>query len=264
MKKTYNNLVLLSISVLVIGSTIYGLLGKDIYALRLNNMTIFELYGQDIFSLIIGIGLFVLSFIKISTITKKVLEIGFLVYISYIYAYFSFGLLVSKIYILYLVILAFSFYLLMMRTIEIYKNDKVIEKDNYQNKSTSVYIFVIVGIVTIMDIKELVLRSIITTIQINPQIVFCVLDLSFLFPAMVISSILNIKRRLFGIIMLGVFLIKTIALMPAIILSDILHYINLGTYIDSTFDIIASFILLSAVVFFIIHISKIKNARLAI
>jgi hypothetical protein len=252
----------ISISVLVIGLSTYGLVGNDAYSLRTNNMTTFEIYGQDIVSLVIGLTLFVLSITKNNSINKIIIRLGSLVYIAYTYAYFSFGLLTTKLYILYLVVLSISFFLLILHVLELLKTDQVIDGKQYTNKAVSIYIFIVVGIVGVMDLKELLIRTVINRIQMNPQIVFCVLDLSILFPAMVISAYLNIKRRLVGVILLGVFLVKTIVLMPALILSDLLHFSNLGTFVDSTFDIIALVILISAIAFYGIHISKIKRFKI--
>jgi hypothetical protein len=227
-------------------------------------MTTYEIYGQDTVSIIIGICLFSLGFIKTASIYKRIVELGFLVYLSYTYAYFSFGLLTSKLYILYLIILSLSFYILLGNIIEMYKNDKTIEGNRYNNIAVSIYVFIVVGIVTVIDVKELMKMTLVNSIQMNPQIVFCVLDLSLLFPAMAISAYLNIKRRLVGIILLGIFLIKTILLMPALILSDLLHNKNLVSFVDINFDITALIILISAIVFYSIHINRIKRAQLVV
>jgi hypothetical protein len=251
-------------SVLVIGLSVYGLLGTNPYLLRTNKMTTFEINGQDIVSLVIGVVIFLLSIPKNVSNHQRSLKLGCLVYISYTYAYYAFSLVTSKLYILYLVVLSISFFLLILHTLEFIKNDRVIDRKKYTNRSISIYIFLVVGIVGIMDLKELIVQTITNPIEMNSQIIFCVLDLALLFPAMVIAAYLNLKRRLFGIYFLGIFLVKTIALMPALILSDLLHYINLGTFVDSIFDIIAIIVLCSAIVFYRLYVIKLRQSELLI
>ena len=105
-----NNVNLMIVSALVILASALGLFVPDFYAARDNAMTTYEIAGQDAISLVCGILLFVLVLLPKKGTMFAVIATGLLVYTTYIYAYFLFGLLVTPLFAVYLVITGLSFY----------------------------------------------------------------------------------------------------------------------------------------------------------
>ncbi len=174
-----------------------------------------------------------------------------LVYSAYIYAYFAFGLLASKIYAVYLAIAGLSFYAIVAMLTQLPDTGRVAV--NGRTKAVSIYLIIVIALVGVIDSKDIVAWTILSSQILDPQGAFYVLDLAFLFPAMVIAAVMSFRGQMIGRFFTGAFLIKTIALMPALILSDILHYANRGVFVDFGFDVIAFIVMISAIVFYYIY-----------
>jgi hypothetical protein len=246
-----NRPILLTISLLVIIASALGLLIPDFYANRSNVITTFEIAGQDIVSLIIGILLFLLVLKPKRGKNSPVIIAGLLIYTAYTYAYFSFGLLTSKIYAIYMIIAGLSFYSIISMMMALQSGAE--EAANSRQKSISVYLIAVIVLVGIIDGKDIILKTILSDGAMETMGAFYILDLAFLFPAIIIAAVMNLKGRVIGRFFTGAFLIKTVALMPALILSDILHYINKGAFVDSAFDVIAFIVMISAIIFYYIY-----------
>ena len=190
------------------------------------------------------------------------LIIGFLIYILYTYLYFTFGLIFSNIFVIYLAIVSLSFFCLINTLLSVF-----ISSNNHANiyvkRSISIYIFIIVLIVGFIDLKDILNNTVFSNNGFDSKSVFYVLDLAFLFPLMIYAAISNYQKKYFGNILIGAFLVKTITLMPALIISDTLHYLFLGSFVDLPFDIIAFCIMLSAVVMFIVFCHEKKRLTTA-
>lgn len=253
-----NRLILLTISLLVIIASALGLLMPDFYANRNNTITTYEIVGQDIVSLIVGTLLFLLVLKPKGGKNYPVVVTGLLVYTAYTYAYFLFGLLTSKIYVIYLVITGLSLYSIV--SILMALRDGAKEEANPRQKSISVYLIAIIALVGVIDGKDIILRTILSSGIMDTKGAFYILDLAFLFPAIIIAAVMNLQGKVVGRFFTGVFLIKTIALMPALILSDILHYTNKGAFVDFSFDVIAFVVMISAIVFYYVYHKDIAGA----
>ena len=246
-----NKVILLVIALLVILASLLGLLVPDFYANRNNTITTFEIAGQDIVSLASGVLLLWLVLMSKKVKIFQVIVAGLLVYTTYTYAYFAFGLIVSKIYVVYLAITGLSFFSIVSILIALQNVDR--EGVSRGRKSISVYLIIVVALVGIIDCKDIIFKTILSNSEMNTKGIFYVLDLAFLFPAMVITAVMNFKGRVIGVFFTGAFLIKTIALMPALILSDILHYANKGVFVDFSFDVIAFIVMISAIIFYCLY-----------
>lgn len=243
-----NTWILLGISFLVIFSSLLGLCMPDFYIARENAMTTYEIAGQDFISLSCGLVLFVFA---LSPKVGKIISVaiaGLLVYTAYIYAYFLFGLLVTPLFVVYILITSLSFYSLvgLLISLEGSKNVSV----STAQKWVSGYLIFVVIMVGIIDGTDIVSNTIFSKGIMTTQGAFYYLDLAFLFPGMVLAAIWNWKGKVIGRFFSGAFLIKTIALMPALILSDALHYLNTGAFVDLSFDIIAFVVMCTAIFFF--------------
>jgi hypothetical protein len=256
---TSNKVVLIVISLLVILASSMGIFVNDFYLHRMNEITTFEIAGQDIVSLIIGtLFLFVVIVPKKIKLYSVVIT-GFLIYTTYIYSYFAFGLINSRIYMIYILIMGLSFYSLLSILLAA-KNEVAVTNPAYPGKTISIYLIVIVALVGIIDSKDVISNTLFSTKGINTQGSFYMLDLAFLFPGMVIAAILNIRGSFIGLLFSGAFLIKTIVLMPALILSDYLHYLNNGFFVDFSFDMIALVIMMSAIAVYCLYYRAVKKS----
>jgi hypothetical protein len=251
--------LLIILSLLCIAVSLTGILKPDIYSNKINTITDSELLGQDTITLIISIVLVFLIFIEKKNKFLVIINTGFLIYFLYVYLYFSFGLITSKLYILYLLIIGLSLFLFIFRINLIIKNKNGFEiLKKYPAKSVSIFFTAIVLMMYIIEVPYLVKISIIENLPIQPYKLYLVLDMAILFPGILIVAYMNFKKYFSGIILSGVILIKIITLMPAIICNDIFHWIKTGFFIDITFDIIALIITLCSLAVLIIYKSGIK------
>ena len=243
-----NKPVMLTISLLVIVVSAAGLFIPAFYSARDNAMTTYEIAGQDAISLVCGLVLLGLSLLTKQGRLVPVIIAGLLVYTTYIYAYFLFGLLVTPLFVIYLLITGLSFYSLVGILIRLANNPDI--PVTRAQKWVSGYLVFIVIVVGIIDGTDIVGNTILSNGAMTTQGAFYYLDLAFLFPGMVLAAVLNLRGKHVGRFFSGAFLIKTIALMPALILSDVLHYVYTGTFVDLSFDVIAAVVMCSAVFFF--------------
>jgi hypothetical protein len=252
-----NRIILLIISLLVLFVSSLGLLVPDFYAARNNAITTFELAGQDIISWIGGAFLLWLALGGRKGNIYSIITTGLLIYFAYTFAYFLFGLITSKVYIAYMLITGLSFYSILTTAKTILMNGD--EATNTKQKAISIYLIIVVVLVGLIDSKDILIKTLMSNGGLNPKEVFYILDLAFLFPGMVMAAVLNLKGQYVGRFFTGAFLIKTIALMPALILADILHYRNTGGFVDFGFDVIALVVMISAIVFYGIYQADIKR-----
>ncbi len=243
-----NKPVMLTISLLVIIVSAVGLFAPAFYAARDNAMTTYEIAGQDAISLLCGLILLAVTLLPKKTPLASVVTAGLLVYTAYIYVYFLFGLLVTPFFPVYLVITGLSFYSLLSLLITTAAGVDVTVTP--AQKWVSGYLIFIVVLVGIIDGKDIISNTVFFKGTMTPQDAFYYLDLAFLFPGMVIAAVLNLRGKQVGRFFSGAFLVKTIALMPALILSDVLHYLNTGAFVDLSFDVIATVVMCSAIFFF--------------
>jgi hypothetical protein len=254
----HNLIVYTTISSLVIIVSGTGLLAPNFYQNRFNEITIYEIAGQDIVSLMVGV-IFLLCVLMSKKIRIfSVVAAGLLIYTTYTYAYFAFGLISNYLYIVYFIIICLSFYSLLSILLAA-KDDFTFPETKYPRKAISVYLIFIVVVVGIIDSKDIILKTIISSSSLSSKGVFYILDLCFLFPGIIIAAVNNFQKKFLGLLFSGAFLIKTIALMPALILSDLLHYLNYGYFIDLSFDIIAMVIMLSGIAFYYLYSSGYKK-----
>jgi hypothetical protein len=115
--------------------------------------------------------------------------------------------------------------------------------------------------VSIIEINEIVAKTIIHKEEINPFYVFYVLDLSIFFPMIIIISIYNLRQSVWGYLLSGVALIKISTILPALVMNDIFHWIFTGRFIDFSFDIIATILTISALTFLFYYMRSIKNVN---
>lgn len=254
-------LMILSIICLLISG--FSLFNQQVYAERMNRITLFELQGQDVVTTFIS--LFLVAFIPFTDLKKakiRVVVIGCLAYLFYIYAYFSFGVITSIFYFLYIVITGLSFYCIIWMFTKIASDGQIITvSEKYPRKAISIFLFLSIAMVTGIEIRDIMVFTILQNNAINPFYVFYILDIGIVFPGIIISSILNLQRKAWGYLLSGISLIKVSTILPAVLFNDIFHWIATRYFIDLSFDVIALIITMIAVFFLIIYIRTTQDSR---
>ena len=240
---------------------LFSLINQTLYTERLNQISKYELMGQDVVTIFISfVFLCIIIFFNFNKIQTKILWLGCLLYQFYIYAYYSFGGITSVFYLLYITITGISLFLFFFILSDIIKQqDYPIAGKKYPRKSLSIFLLLTVLLVTVIELQELVIKTIIDKNALNPFYVFYVLDLALIFPLIIIASVLNFKKSAFGYLLSGISLMKIITILPAVIFNDIFHKIYQGHFIDLTFDIIAFFITLAGIIFIVLFLRNIKS-----
>jgi hypothetical protein len=218
--------------------------------------------GMDLATIFISmIFILILLFTDYNKIKIKILSVGFLLYQFYIYAYFSFSGITSVFYLLYVFFTGNSIMLITATIIDIIKSDfRLVNTSSYPRKSISTYLILSIIMVSIIEIKDLIVLSIVSKEKLNPFYSYYVLDLAFIFPIIIIAAILNYKKSLFGYVLTGISLIKIVTILPgAVIFNDLFHRIFTGHFIDLNFDIISFFITLIGLVFLNLYLKNMKE-----
>lgn len=242
MKHKYflNRLPSITTALLVVIITLAGIINQGLYNSRLNTITSSELLGQDSVSLIVGIVFFLLLIVERDRFFIKVVNMGILTYLIYIYGYFCFSIVSSPLFLCYMLILALSIFLFIFKLNSLIKVASRVETNkHYPRKTISVFFLFAVLIMLFREIPYLVDKTIINNESILLFDAFYILDLAIVFPAMVIVAIMNFSNRPSSVIFSGIFLVKLITLMPALLFNDIFHFIQNDHFLDISFDIIA-------------------------
>ena len=241
------------ISILAATVAFIGIVNQSIYQPRLNSISSSELLGQDSTSLIIGIIFFICLLIEKNSFFLKTVNLGILSYFIYIYGYFCFSLVASNLFILHMAIFGLSIFMFIYRLMPLMREHRSVDtKKSYPRKTISVFFIIAVLIMLVKEIPYLIDTTIIQNKSMALFDAYCVLDLSFVFPAMIIIAVMNLLKKPYSVIFTGILLIKLTTLMPALFFNDVFHYFMNGFFIDFSFLIItAGFTLISLTLLFL-------------
>jgi|GEM_PF-6000730 len=244
----------------------FGLVFQNIYTARINQITKYELMGQDVVTAIISaVFVYIIFFLDYQKIKTKIAWLGCILYLFYIYAYFSFGGISSIFYFLYIAITGLSAFLFFFILIEIVMSNQFPDAaENYPRKSMSVFFFLSILLIAGIEVQELITKTILLQEPLNPFYVFYVLDLAIIFPMIVMAAILNLMRTDWGYLFSGIALLKIVTILPAVIFNDVFHRLYTGVFLDLPFDIIALVITLIAFVFLFLYMKTVKDKRASV
>jgi hypothetical protein len=228
---------------LVFITALYGCMFPDIYDAKYSDYSKYLLMGQDFFSILVAAILVIALFIYRKWPLKGlILWLGCLLYIIYVYAYYSMSGITTVFFLVYIVILSLSAItftgIITGIDFKLFQNSA-----DSKNPGISVSIFLIVCCISVgaMEIATLVKATFTDkTGSIKSSDIFMVFDLALLFPAIIITAINNLKKRIWAFMFSGIFLVKTAALLPSMVISDIFSLIYTGKLADQNFDIIAT------------------------
>lgn len=244
--------------------SLFSFIFRNIYTARINRITEYELMGQDVVTATISaIFLCIILFRDYRKIKTKIVWLGCILYLFYIYAYFSFGGIASIFYLLYIAIAGLTLFLFFFILVDIIRSNQLpAVAENYPRKSISTFFFVSILLMALIEIQELISKTIVLKEQLNPFHVFYVLDLAIVFPAIVITSVLNLRRMDWGYLFSGVALIKIVTILPAVVFNDIFYRLYRGSFLDLSFDMIALTITLIASVLLVLYMKRIDDKNI--
>lgn len=248
-------------AITVLSLSLLSFLFQGIYTARINRITEYELMGQDIVTVVVSaVFIYIIVFRDYQRIKTKIAWLGCVLYLFYIYAYFSFGGISSVFYLLYIAITGVTLFLFFFILVDILKNNQLpCVAENYPRRSISGFFFISILLITIIEIQELVSKTIMLNEPLNPFYVFYVLDLAIIFPLIVITAVLNLRKASWGYLFSGVALIKIITILPAVIFNDVFHRIYTGSFLDLPFDMIALVITLIASILLGLYMNRIDD-----
>ena len=246
--------------------SLFSLVFQNIYTARINRITQYELMGQDVVTATVSaVFICIILFQDNQKIKTKIAWLGCLLYLFYIYAYFSFGGIASVFYLLYIAITGLTGFLFVFILVDIAANNQLPgTAENYPRKSISVFFFISILLMTIIEIQELISKTIILKEQLNPFHVFYVLDLAIIFPMILMASVLNLMKTDWGYLFSGVSLLKIVTILPAVIFNDVFHRLYTGVFLDLPFDMIALVITLIASILLGLYMKTIKDKSISV
>ncbi len=224
--------------------------------------------GQDIFDLFIVVPLLLLSmfFTIKGKRTAIIIFAGTVFYIMYSFFIYSFGIHFNTLFIFYCFTLGSSFYLFIMLIIEIIHSEIGSRfEDNTPSVLTASFLLLIAVLFYFLWFSEIIPAVISNSapksvssynLLVNPV---HVLDLSFVLPGLIITSILLIKKRKAGFIFAPVLLIFTILLSLALIAMAVMLNIKNVTE-DFSLAVIFSVIAVISVVILFIFLRRMKSS----
>jgi hypothetical protein len=236
--------------VLICFVSLYGIIDQSIYNARLNSISLPELLGEDISNFVFGAVGLVLVFTnrRLGVIARLVL-LGLLTYFIYMYSYYSFSIVSSIFYIGYLAIFAISLFIFIFQVIEMTKTG-LVANDKYPRKTIACFFFFVVLIMTVLELPDIFKKTILDHKTIILFQEYYVLDLTIVFPAIIIIAIMNLQKNRHACLWSGIVLIKIATIMPALLMNEIFYRIKNGAFLDFSFVIIASsFIIVAAIIF---------------
>lgn len=257
------NILISLLSVITLATALTGLFFPVIYQGRLNLISLPELAGQDTISTAIALILLLrMALPSRKNTLSRITTGGLLLYILYVYGYMLFTFTSIPMTLVYMIISGLTLFSLIFLISGCRGSvSQLCTENHYPRRSISVFFFIITGLVAVMEIRDLVTHTLFSTEGIPIKQSFVYLDLCFLFPAMIMAGIWNWKKQSWGVLLTGMFLIKTVTLMPAIALSDVYYYIDTGSFLDSGFDILAAVITLISALFLVLYYRNISFSQ---
>ena len=231
----------LMVSLLVIFVSTCGRVDQSIYMAKLNTITLAELLGQDLVTLLVGFScLIILLTYRQKNKLFAITWMGCLTYFAYIYAYFSFSLVSSIFFVLYLAIFGLSLFCFIFILAGVNGcPDCLTVNPLYPRRALSVFFVAVVVIMLVIELPDIVQTTIVAKGSLKLFDAFYSLDLAIVFPAMIIAAVLNWRKKTIGHVLTGVILVKVITIMPALRLNDIFHWLQTGRFLDLSFDFVA-------------------------
>ncbi len=182
--------------------------------------------GQDIFDLFIVVPFLIILLILVLRNNKKAAFIfgGTVFYILYSYFIYSFGVHFNYMFVFYCFTLGSSFYLFVLLITELYRFDIKIWFENRLPLKSIASLLIIIALMFyglwFSDILPAIFNNSVPESVSNYSLLtnpVHVMDISFMLPGLIITSVLLIKRKKTGFILAPILLVFTIMLSLSLI-----------------------------------------------
>jgi hypothetical protein len=255
------------ISILTIIVSSIGIFYSKIYKDLVNTGKISEFVfvgsvNQDLLSLLNAVLLLIISsmLLKRNYYKLYILALGLVSYIFYSYSVYTFGGMLTPLYLIYIVIFTLSVYCLIIGGLSF--NSKEIGKKLKMEKRirNSIGIFLIV-MVTIMSIKWVsdILSGSFKYIQ--PELyLIAAMDLGVVLPAYGVFAFMILKNNIYGVIFSGISLINIFTLCFSIVLGTFIapHF---GVPFDYTVLYFFSVLTIVSFIFITLYMTRIYEIK---
>jgi hypothetical protein len=232
-----------AIAALAALTALAGLMIPGLYAGTACDASREAFLGQDAVSFLVLL-FFVPGIISArrGSLRGEILTLGCLAYYGYTYGYYVFGLADTPLYLAYLAIFGASIYAFVFLAAA-REPERILADAPPRMPRIAVAAFLIFAAAFTGLAVELppFLGSALAwrPAGMKSSKAFIAMDLSVLFPGMVIAACLALRRRSEGLFFSGVLLVKTATLMPAILAADAINLAQRGALLDPSFDLIA-------------------------
>jgi len=203
------------------GETV-SIFGKGIYA-NDSVSSVAQAIAQDLVTIFLGVPLLILSsfFARKGYLRARLLLAGTLAYFLYTYMSYSFLCMYNSLFLVYVALMSLSFFafVLVMMSFDM----KMIEQafqDNFPVKTIGIFMIVFVSLIGLMWLGRIVPPLMTGTapagLQHYTTLVIQVMDLGFVIPVSILSAILLMKRKPFGLLLASVMCMKGVTLSTAL------------------------------------------------
>lgn len=256
----------LPLAILIIINSYFGIFVPGTYAKETYNWSI-QGKGQDIADLFLVVPLLLVTSFLAYRQNKTALLLwgGINIFILYTYSIYCFAVHFNSLFLIYCFVLGLSFYSLINFTIlsnSAYKETEY--PANLNVKTTGIFLIVIAVLFYLTWLKEIipalaagtVPQSIAgTQVLTNPV---HVLDISIFLPALIITAVLLLKRKPFGLILVPAMLAFCILMSASITILIIVMKLK-GLAGDLSLTIIFNLIAVAGLVLLTLFLKKIKG-----
>lgn len=228
-------ILMLIMSVLTLIAALTGLLYSGIYKDLLNGQTPsdFAVAGsvnQDLLAIPCSLALLVISILLLKKVRYKLytVALGLVGYIFYGYAVYTFGPMVTPLYLIYISIFALSVYCLILGVLSfnsLVLSHKVKLRKGIRN-TIGIFLLIMSAVMSIKWILDILLQNFSET---QPELyLIAAMDLGVVLPACGVIAIMILKNKTYGIILSGIALIKVFTLCLSV---------AVGVFITPYFDL---------------------------
>lgn len=228
-------ILLIITSILTLIAALTGIFNNGIYKELLNGQTSsdFAVAGsvnQDLLAIPCSLALLVISILLFKKASYKlyIVSLGLVGYIFYGYAVYTFGPVVTPLYLIYIAIFALSVYCLILGILSFNRPEllKEIKLRKSIRNTIGLFLLIMTAVMSIKWISDIMLKSFNVT---QPELYLIAgMDLGIVLPACGIIAIMILKNKAYGIILSGIALIKVFTLCLSV---------TVGTFIAPYFNL---------------------------
>jgi len=239
------------------GETV-SIYGKGIYA-NDSVSSAAQAIAQDWVTIFLGVPLLILSsfFARKGYLRARLLLAGTLAYFLYTYMSYSFLCMYNALFLVYVALMSLSFFAFVLVMISF--DMKIIEQafqDNFPVKTIGIFMIVFISLIGLMWLGRIVPPLMAGTAPVGLQhyttLVIQVMDLGFVIPVFILSTILLMKRKPFGLLLASVMCMKGVTLstaLTAMVIVQMMAGVPMAAAEIIIFPVVNVFIIIGVLIF---------------